>query len=472
MPTSVQIYCPADQHPFATSVHSSGHYMLDQFGQPMIMAGASDQSFQNLTVSDIQTTYFPTRAAQGFNWAQAIIIGSNEEDLTSNTPNWGDIDGNPPFYQSNGTTPGTGPNDYDVTQPYPGFWARIDALFTAAQVNGITLLLELLCGGVYASPTNHGFFAATGTTKLATFATWFANRYKSFTYHYLWGYDHFRSIPDGWAGTDPYLIAMLNASRAANPKALHTIENEDSLWTTNQTTGSALDLPGDDTAFTMGGGGAASLDLNWCYTAEDNSPDMLRGYNQNFPTFFGEGKYENAPNNYPAGKNNWSNLLNRKYCYYPMVNGGCGTYYGHDNVWHFGTGWQGQLATTATAHFTIWRNFMTSFAWWKLVPDQTHVFVTAGYPTTGFPYPTRFGVNGAVAADGTVGLVYLGANQSVTIDMTKMRGLTNVRWFDPTNATYTAIGSISGGTGAGTHVYTSSTNNAAGDPDWVLLLTA
>ena len=45
------------------------------------------------------------------------------------------------------------------------------------------------------------------------------------------------------------------------------------------------------------------------------------------------------------------------------------------------------------------------------------------------------------------------------------------RWFDPTNNTYTTV-SGSPFANSGTHTFTTSGNNSAGSPDWVLVLTA
>jgi hypothetical protein len=43
------------------------------------------------------------------------------------------------------------------------------------------------------------------------------------------------------------------------------------------------------------------------------------------------------------------------------------------------------------------------------------------------------------------------------------------RWLDPTNGSYTNIGTFSN---AGTHNFSPLGKNAGGDPDWVLVLTA
>ena len=442
--------------PFATSIHPSGRYFLDQWGNPFLLCGASDQTIQNLSASDMQLV-MQTRAAQGFNWAQALIISSQSEDLSTGSPDWAFFDGVVPFYQSDGSTQGTGPANYDCTKPYEPYWARIDTYFSLAKANGVTLLVDILDPIL---ENDSSFYTLMGNTKLATYAAWFANRYKSFTYHHLWSYDHFTTRSGGWAASDPAITAMLNAVRGANPKCLQTIENNDGLHTVNTAN---LDLSSDDTSWTLGSG-TSQLDMNWMYDARDNSPDTTRAYNLGTaaPVFFGEGLYDSAP----AGKNTWSNLLNRKYLWFPMVNGAAGSFYGHDTVWHFGTGWQSVLTTSATPHVAIWKAFMTSIRWWTLVPDTAAAFVS-----TGNSYSAgSVGTNGAVSADGSLGLVYMPANASVTVTMTKMRGTTTANWVDPTNGAYTLISSSL--TNTGTHTFTSSTNNAGGDPDWALLLTA
>jgi hypothetical protein len=426
----------------------------------MLLVGASDQTWTNISVSAMQSV-MATRASQGFNWAQALIIASNTYDSSTGSPDWATFDSVVPFYETNGTTLGTGPSSgagqYDVTQPNLAYWARIDALFTAAQANGITLLVSILGDPVYHDyPT---FYSDQGNTKLATYATWFESRYSSYTFHYLWGYDHFTTISGGYSTVDPHITAMLNAVRTANPKRLHTIENNDGLFTVNTPN---LDLTSDDTSWTLGSG-SSQMDLNWMYDARDNSPDISRAALASaHPVFFGEGLYDSAP----SGKNTWSNLLNRKYLWNPMVNGACGSFYGHNVVWHFGSGYASDLSTTPVTHVGVWKTFMQSIRWWSLVPDTGATFITSG---NSYSAGTS-GTNGAIDVAGSTALIYLPANGSVTVDMSKMRGTTTAQWVDPTTGGLTLISSSLSNTG--THTFTSSTNNAGGDPDWAVVLTA
>ena len=53
---------------------------------------------------------------------------------------------------------------------------------------------------------------------------------------------------------------------------------------------------------------------------------------------------------------------------------------------------------------------------------------------------------------------------SITIDMTALSGSTLGRWFDPSNATYTTIGTFPN---TGTHAFNTPGTNASGFTDWM-----
>jgi hypothetical protein len=117
-------------------------------------------------------------------------------------------------------------------------------------------------------------------------------------------------------------------------------------------------------------------------------------------------------------------------------------------------------------------SFFKNRAWWKLVPDTSaaHSLVTAGYGTYGAStdgVTTTSYVQAAVASDGSWGCAYLPAAATVTVDCTKLSGTFTAKWYDPTNDSYSTIGTHAN---TGTQNYTLSGNNSAGDPDRVLLL--
>jgi Putative collagen-binding domain of a collagenase len=117
-----------------------------------------------------------------------------------------------------------------------------------------------------------------------------------------------------------------------------------------------------------------------------------------------------------------------------------------------------------------WLGFMPSFiAWHTLVPSGLggmRILVTSG----GGSPPNPDYVAAAAAPDGTVLVAYVPPAHSgtITVDMTAMSVSTRARWFDPTTASYTSIGTNL--TPSGTRVFTPPGPNGAGDGDWVLLL--
>ena len=61
--------------------------------------------------------------------------------------------------------------------------------------------------------------------------------------------------------------------------------------------------------------------------------------------------------------------------------------------------------------------------------------------------------------------------RKITVDMSRLRAQAVAEWFDPSSGTYQVI-SGSPFPNSGTHEFTPSSTNAAGDSDWVLLLNA
>ena len=116
-------------------------------------------------------------------------------------------------------------------------------------------------------------------------------------------------------------------------------------------------------------------------------------------------------------------------------------------------------------------------AWYDLVPDQAHGTLTAGYGTMITDKDHVGGVDSndyATAArspDGSLVVAYLPTRRTVSIDMTRLRGPVEARWFDPSNGVYTAVaGSPLANTGP--RNFTPPGNNHDGDGDWVLVLRA
>jgi hypothetical protein len=397
-----------------------------------------------------QASYLATRAAQGFN---ALLLEAIVGRYDDGKANWSTFDGIVPFYQSDGIRLGTGPSNYDVTKPNPPYWARIDNVVKLAQHDGITVFLLPLADPAFQD--NPRFYASQGTAKLARYATWLADRYMNYpNVEWDWAADYWPSL---WSANDRYLTAMANAVRAVLPNSLQTIELNDGIYFSSHSPDQ--DISTDDPTWTTYHDRThAQVDINWVYDSRTNSPDTLRAYDlaRPLPTLSpGEGVYENATRAGLAGHD----ATLRAYLYNPILNGGIGMFYGENTVWWNGPGWPSLLATAFTSsQLGYWKALMESVSWWALVPDQSHSFVTAGYTTS------------AVSSDGSLGMAYFPSHTTLTVNMTKMRGPTLARWFDPTDGENTTI--ASGLPNTGSKTFTPPATNAAGGSDWVLELQA
>jgi hypothetical protein len=109
--------------------------------------------------------------------------------------------------------------------------------------------------------------------------------------------------------------------------------------------------------------------------------------------------------------------------------------------------------------------------WYDLIPDQTHVVVTAGYGTftsSGAVNASNY-ATAARTADGALVMVYLPTIRTVTVDMSKLNGPATAQWYDPSSGAYVAIAG-SPLTNINMRSFTPPGNNSAGQGDWVLVL--
>jgi hypothetical protein len=165
--------------------------------------------------------------------------------------------------------------------------------------------------------------------------------------------------------------------------------------------------------------------------------------------------------------------------YWTMLSGATGQLYGHKYIWRFLSGWRDYLNAPGMVQFDYMKDLFAARKWYDLVPDQTHVFVTAGYgkfEATGPKATKTVGrfrdndyVTASVTSDGSLGMAYLPQGGTITVDMSKLqRGIT-ARWFDPSANTFTPIVG-SPFSNSGPQQFASPGKNSVGEPDWVLVL--
>jgi hypothetical protein len=422
---------------------ANGRYLVDQNNVPFLMVGDGPHSMiTNVTVADA-TTYMADRAAHGVNTLWVELLSN---DYVGGRPNGCTLDNICPFTGklSNGT--------YDITTPNPAYLARVDTLVNIAASKGIVILLDSLeTGGWITTFEQNGNAAANA-------------------YGQAIG-THFSGSPNIiWIlGNDFQTWNTSSTDNALAQEVMTGIAAKDAKHL--QTTELNFDLSGslDDTLL------VPNTKMAGAYTYYPTYFEVLQEYNSPAPTvpvFLEETYYKGVTygNQVPTSA---SDLMLRKAAYWTVTSGGLAGFLGGTQYYDFHAGWQAGIDTASQTQLGYWRTFVTSLAWYKLVPDQNHVVVTAGFGT---PTGNRTGnmqtdnyVTAASAADGSMIVAYCPANAVITVDMTRLNGAATARWYDPTNNTFQAIiGSPLANTG--THNFTTPGPNSTGDPDWMLVL--
>lgn len=432
-----QAHPPGGGPPFGHAVSANGRYIVDQYGQPWLMAADSAWGLAVDVSTTDMATYFASRQAHGFNCVLVELVTDTYSGISPN--NEETFDGINAF---TGTVSGPYP---DMSTPNSTYWARMDTMVAMGASYGMTMMLiPCDCATSFGDSHNMLMCRANGATACMNFGEFVGARYKSSPNVMWWnGNDYGTAAPYGT--DDQYVLGISSGIRAAAPAALQTVEilpglsQDDGGWSGQGTSWSAaIDL------YQSYPGGTAIVPT-YDQTAYAASPTK--------PMYMGEGQYDGG------GTNNQLRLQG----YWAMVAGGCGQFYGNATVYGFTTGWQAALTTSAVTEFGYWQSLFGGVAWWTLVPDTGNTFLTSGYSSGGSV------ALGAVNAAGSLGMVYAPQNGPVVIAMTAMRGTTLCRWYDPTLGTFSTVGSYAN---TGTHSFTSPGNHADGNADYVLVLTA
>lgn len=324
---------------------------------------------------------------------------------------------------------------------------------------------------------------ANGVARAFAYGQYLGDRYKDLP-NIIWMHGNdFQSWQS--AAHDALVQAVARGIRSKDPNHIHTVE-------LNFLTSGSLDDP------TWG----PLVELNAAYTYFPTYAQVLTEYNRREfrPVFMVEANFEFERN---PGTDGGSTQNLRRQEYWTMLSGATGQVYGSAHTWRLEKGWESKLDTPGVIQLSYMKNLFVQRKWYDLIPDQTHTIVTAGYDPLAeyigkvtaylgsyqrfalvrslfvyFKRLTHFGsivtntyAPAARTSDGSLVMAYLPSIRSVTVDMTKLVGITTARWFDPANGTYVAMDG-SPLANAGSRQFTPPGNNSAGDGDWVLVLEA
>ena len=443
------VYGASPAYPVKIS-SSNSRILVDQNNVPFMMVGDSPQALVvNLSQTDAET-YITDRATNGFN---TVLVDAICTTYTGGPANASLLNGTLPF--TNTLSGG----DYDLTTPNPAYFSYLDQIVSLAATNGIQVMLDPIETGGWL-PT----LLANGTSNCRAYGQYLGNRYKNFP-NIIWsGGNDFQN----WStpANDAVVLAVASGIQDEDTNHLQTIELDYFL-------SSSLDDPN----------WAPIVGLNAAYTYSPTYAEVLHAYNQSsaIPTFMTEANYEYGQN---SGTDGGSTRNLRLQEYWTMLSGATGQLYGNHYTWRFLPGWQGYLDSPGMTQLGYMANLFGSRAWYNLVPDQAHTFVTGGYGnfTNGvsgdgsgeganFLFTGNNYVTAALTPDGSLGMAYLPQGGTITVAMTQLQNTITARWFDPSANTFRAIAG-SPFSNTGTQTFTPPGNNSDGNPDWVLVLEA
>lgn len=417
---------PRSSAVFPLSIAPDQRHLIDEQGAPFLINGDTPWSLM-VALADAQITqYLDDRQARGFN---TILVNLIEHRFTENPPE--NAEGVAPF-----TTP------EDIRTPDDAYFDRCVGIVQQALDRNLLVMM---------TPAYLGFgggdegwwqaLAARRTSEVRDYGAYLGAK--------------FAALPNVvWVMGGDYWDPQVVTRTRSLVTGLKSTGRADWLFTYHTGSGaSSSDVVGDE----------SWLDLNATYTYED--PSLVAKFEQDYgrtptrPFFLFESRYEQEPDP-PV-----SRLVLRSQAYWSVLTGGMGALFGNNPIWNFennalysfsGT-WQSNLDSNGAQDRTRFEDFFRALGWSSLVPDRSDTVLTGGQGN---------GLNAAYAAksaDSTRVIVYTPSDKQLTIHMSELTG-PNVaaRWFEPSSASYTTIGTFPN-TG-------SRSFDPPGSGDWVLVL--
>lgn len=419
---------------------SNGRYLVDGAGDPWLMIGDSPQGLMVKCSTTEMATYLSNRAGYGINMVQVHVIAGGTF-----------YDGTPPgpFYTYDSVNPFL--EDYDITQPNETYFARMDTMLNIAARNGIVVMLnagEYIDGGVN--------FINAGVTACYNWGMYLGLRYKKYP-NVLWTIGN--DFQDWSTNTNARnaQINILDGIRSVDKYHLCT------AW---------LDYQYSYSRESSDFNSRIELDFGYTYFPNYSVIYASRAETPAKPVFMAESNYEGES---LIGYETTPFVI-RKQNWWSMLQGACGIVYCNEDIWKFLSGWSGRLDSyPGLTHTKLMKNFLSGYTWQNLSPDDAHAVLTTGYGTKvsgadGSIYSNDYAPC-AWITDGSLALIYMPTNRTMTVDMSKFKGLATCRWFDPTDGSYTTD-AASPHANTGTHDFSRSASNSASGSDWVLVLEA
>ena len=356
------------------------HYLIDATNKPFLYHADTGWQLPWKLNKKETLTYLEDRKQKGFNAIQIQILPHRLNQTNK--------DGQNPFLQ-----PG------DLTKPNPVYFDHIEWIVRTANDKGLILLFSPLWASRWEQDW-HKFFTASAAEN---YGNYLANKFKAYP-NILWVHG---GDDDALALHDAIRLFAKTIKKIA-PQQLHTFHGSGKS--------SSVFFHNEDWL---------AVNTAYSYAHKGLSDQILADYRKNpvKPTIMGESHYDD-------NDNKMGPYRMRQQAYLSILSGAAGHAYGHGSLWDMDENWRKGLTAESAGDMKFLKNFFTSFQWQTLIPNPKN-FITKGQLDS-TSYATF-----AVAADGSLAVLYLPNSREVDIDLTKLNGeAITAQWYDPTNGEY------------------------------------
>lgn len=413
--------------PFPLRVATNERYLTDCSGRPFLINGDTAWSLIGDLPREDALRYLEDRRRRGFN---TILVNLIEHHFARTAPK--NFYGAAPF-----STPG------DFSSPNEDYFTHADWVIERAAALGLVLLLTPAYLGYNGG--REGWYRemlSSGVDKLRIYGEFLGKRYARFS-NIIWLHGGDFNPP-----RKEVVETIAEAIRRVAPGAIHSAHC------------------GPETTASNYWGAEDWLDLDTLYTRGPvfrEANQLIEG-RQIRPFIMLEGAYESE---HGAGGHRL-----RTQAYQALLSGACGHVFGNNPIWHFEgpgifnapQGWRAALDSPGAHSMSHLARLFGSLPWWELVPDSHNRLLVTGAGNDD---------DRAVAAYSekrTLAIVYAPTGRMLDLDTSMLvAGNVEARWFDPTSGTFHQ-NSIPVWPSYGIQQVRTPGLNAAGDPDWVLML--
>lgn len=414
---------------FPLKVSENRRYLVNSAGKPFFVMGDTPWFIQKLKLEDARML-MDDRVAKGFN---TLFLELLDDSRIASRDGYGHVAFQP---------------ETDITKPVEPYWIYAEQMLEETEKRGLFVILSELWYGAggglwmhHVKPDNAKVYGAFIGKRFARFK------------NLMWMHAGDRNPDENLAECTRVLAREI---AAAAPHHLHTVHHAHEF-------ASARFHHQDPW-----------LDVNLGYTYGAAYLHILPEYqraNPVRPVILGETGYAAEPNAIellPDGKKGdlWTPYRIRRNAWWAVLSGANG-YCAGTRLWRWEKNWRETMQVRSTREAPNLLRGLKTVAWWKLVPDASHEFVTAGFGE----WKQADYVTAALAEDGSCGVVYLPTTRTFTVNLTKLKGAVTARWFDPASGEFKpAAGSPFANRAP--REWAPPAKNAVGESDWLLFLDA